>query len=44
MFEIILAIAIAIGGAIMERESNGSVTVYIGYSDSNLSKCNDNKY
>jgi len=39
MFEIILSIALAIGGAILERESNGQVTVYVGYSDSNITEC-----
>jgi hypothetical protein len=39
MIEIILSIALAIGGAILERESNGAITVNIGYSDNNLSDC-----
>jgi len=42
MLEIILSIVLAIGGAILERESNGAVTQIIMYSDNNLSvvKCN----
>jgi len=40
MFEIILSIALAIGGAIIERESDGAITVNIGYSDQNLTECN----
>jgi hypothetical protein len=40
MLEIILTIAIAIGGAIIEHESNGAVTQIIMYSDNNLTvKC-----
>lgn len=44
MFEIILSIALAIGGAIMERETNGAVTQIVRYSDTNITvECNDNR-
>lgn len=39
MIEIILSIALAIGGAILERETQGAITVNIGYSDSNITEC-----
>lgn len=38
MVELILTLVLTyISGAITERESNGAVTVNIGYSDQNLS-------
>jgi len=43
MIEIIVAVLLAIGGAVVERETNGAVTINIGYSDSNLSECKENK-
>lgn len=43
MIEIIVAILLAIGGAVVERETNGAVTINIGYSDSNISECKENK-
>lgn len=43
MTEIIIAVLLAIGGAVVERETNGAVTINIGYSDSNLSECKENK-
>lgn len=39
MFEIILSIVLAIGGAVIERETNGGITINIGYSDSNITEC-----
>lgn len=41
MIEIIVAVLLAIGGAVVERESNGAITVNIGYSDNNISECKE---
>lgn len=43
MIEIIIAILLAIGGAVVERETNGAVTINIGYSDNNISECTERK-
>jgi hypothetical protein len=43
MIEIIIAVLLAIGGAVVERETNGAVTINIGYSDRNISECKENK-
>lgn len=43
MIEIIIAVLLAIGGAVVERETNGAVTINIGYSDNNISECKENK-
>jgi len=43
MIEIIVAVLLAIGGAVIERETNGAVTINIGYADSNISECKENK-
>ena len=43
MIEIIIAILLAIGGAVVEYETKGAVTVNIGYADRNISECKENK-
>ena len=43
MIEIIIAVLLAIGGAVVERETNGAVTISIGYADRNISECKENK-
>jgi len=43
MIEIIIAVLLAIGGAVVERETNGAVTINIGYADRNISECKENK-
>ena len=43
--ELILTLAITyFGGAVTERETNGALTVNIGYSDSNMSECSKIKH
>ena len=40
LVELILTLVVTyFSGAISERETNGAVTVNIGYSDNNLSEC-----
>jgi len=40
LVELILTLAVTyFTGAITERETNGAVTVNIGYSDSNITEC-----
>lgn len=43
MIEIIIAILLAIGGAVVERETNGAVTINVGYADRNISECKERK-
>lgn len=43
MLEIIVAVLLAIGGAVAERETNGAVTINIGYSDSTIPECTERK-
>lgn len=43
MIEIIVAILLALGGAVVEYETKGAVTVNIGYADRNISECKENK-
>jgi len=43
MTEIIIAVLFAIGGAVVEYETKGAVTINIGYADRNISECKENK-
>ena len=38
MIDILLSIALTIGGAILERETKGAFTINIGYADQNMSE------